>query len=184
MNWKDEMLSIEQRSDWKSAAQLLERYNGENPELYLRVMFLILDFVVEGKYDQDEHDYAAKKLREIFDNVYEIFSNDSEFLFFIGIMIYIGEWYFGINDLEAATVMLKRAMDNEPNNTLYKWGYYSCIDQRLEQNTDLKLHLSEQILLREGAKVDWLKSKGLLGRYVLGTLEKTYEDLKAVKAPK
>jgi len=164
-----------------SAVQLLEKHNGDHPELYLRVMFLLLDFVVEGQYTQEEHDYAAKKLREIFDTSYEKFSDNPEFLFFTGIMAYIGEWYFGMDSVEPATLMLEKAMHMESGNTLYKWGYYSRIDQRPEQNTDIKLQLSEQLLFKEASKLDWLKSKGLLGKYVFGTLEGTFEDLKAAR---
>lgn len=182
MSWKNEITSIEQRNDWRLAVQLLEKYDEDQPELYLRVMFLLLDFVVEGQYTQEEHDYAAKKLRNLFDTFYEKFSDNPEFLFFTGIMAYIGEWYFGMDSVEPATSMLEKAMNTESDNTLYKWGYYSRIDQRSEQNTDLKLQLSEQLLFKETSKLDWLKSKGLLGKYVLGTLEETYEDLKAIKA--
>jgi hypothetical protein len=103
-------------------------------------------------------------------------------LFFIGIMIYIGEWYFGMDSVEPGAIMLKKAMKIEPQNVLYKWGYYSRIDQRPEENIDLKLQLSEQLLFKEPQRIDWLRDKGLLGEYVLGTLEGIYEDLKVIKA--
>jgi hypothetical protein len=182
MDWQKEMISIEQTNDWKAAIQLLEKQNGDTPEIYLRVIFLLLDFVVEGQYTQEEHDYASEKLREFFDKAHEKFSDNPEFLFFIGIMVYVGEWYFGMESVEPATAMLENAMRMEPDDTLYKWGYYSRIDQRPEQNTDLKLQLSERLLFRETTKLDWLKSKGMLGKYVLGTLEGIYEELKSVKA--
>lgn len=187
MYWKNEMIakneiaSIEKTSDWRAAIQLLKKENGNTPEIYLRVIFLLLDFIVDGQYTQEEHDYAAEKLRDFFDEAHEKFSDSPEFLFFTGIMIYIGEWYFGMDSVEPATVMLENAMRMKPDDTLYKWGYYSRIDQRLEQNTDLKLKLSERLLFREITKLDWIKSKGMLGKYVLGTLEGTYEQLKSVK---
>ncbi len=182
MDSQNKMISIEQTKDWKAAIQLLEKPNEDTPEIYLRVIFLLLDFVVEGQYTQKEHDYAAEKLREFFDEAYKRFSDNPEFLFFTGIMVYIGEWYFGMESMNPATVMLENAMQMKPDDTLYKWGYYSRIDQRPEQNTNLKLQLSERLLFREITKLDWLKSKGMLGMYVLGTLEGTYEELKSVKA--
>lgn len=182
MSWKSKITSIEQSNDWRSAIELLEKQNGDTPEIYLRVMFLLLDFVVEGQYTQEEHDYAAEKLREYFYESYEKFSDNPEFLFFIGIMVYIGEWYFGMESVEPATAMLENAMRMKPDDTLYRWGYYSRIDQRPEQNTDLKLQLSEQLLFRETTKLDWLKNKGILGKYILGTLDWTYEELKSFKA--
>jgi hypothetical protein len=182
MNWENEMVSIEQMNDWKAAIHLVDGIDEDEPSVYLRAMFLLLDLLVEGQYGEEEHDYAAKKLKEIFDESNRKFSNNAEFLFFSGIMAYVGEWYFGMESVEPATSMLENAMNTEPNNTLYKWGYYSRIDQRPERNTDLKLQLSEQLLFKETSKLDWLKRKGLLGKYVLGTLEGTYEDIKLIKA--
>lgn len=75
--------------------------------------------------------------------------------------------------------MLEKAAQREPENILYKWGYYSRIDQRTEVNTEMKRQLSEQ-LLKDSSTIDWLKSKGLLGEYVLGTLKGTYEAFKAL----
>lgn len=182
MSWENAITIMEEKGDWKSAILLLEKYNNEDePDIYLRVMFLLLDFVVEGQYSQQEYDYATKKLKEFFDKSYGKFSENPEFLFFTGIMAYIGEWYFGMESVEPAAVMLEKAMHKAPNNTLYKWGYYSRIDQRPERNTDLKLQLSKQLLFEETSMLDWLKRKGLLGKYVLGTLEGTYEDLKTLK---
>lgn len=180
MNWKNKLTSFEQKNDRNSAIRLLDSVNVDDPEIYLRVMFMLLDFLVEGKYTQEEHDHAAKKLQELFEVSKQTFSENPEFLFFSGILAYIGEWYFGMESVEPAADMLEDAMRMEPDNTLYKWGYYSRIDQRPEQNTDLKLQLSKQLLFQETSKLDWLKSKGLLGKYVLGTLEGTYEDLKKV----
>lgn len=181
MSWESEIVSIEHRDDWKSAIELLKGQSFDNPEIYLRVMFLLLDLVVEGQYTKEEHDHAAKELRKVFDASNQKFSNIPEFLFFAGIMIYIGEWYFGMDSVDAATDMLQNAMQMEPDNTLYRWGYYSTIDQRLEWNTNLKLQLSEQLLFEETARLDWLKSKGALGNYIVGTLEETYEALKSTK---
>lgn len=181
MNWENKISLLEQSNDWKSAIQLLDRVGGNDPEIYLRVMFLLLDLLVEGQYTQEEHDYAAKKLKKYFDESNLKFSDDPAYLFFVGIMAYIGEWYFGMENVEPATAMLENAVRIEAYNPLYQWGYYSTIDQRPEQNTDLKLQLSEQLLFKETSKLEWLKSKGLLGKYVLGTLEGTYESLKMVK---
>ncbi len=180
MKWKDEIIVIEQKNDWRAAIELLEKDESDNEELYLRVIFLLLYFVIEGKYTSQEHDYAAKKLKFFFDKANKKFSSDAEFLFFAGIMIYMGEWYFGMDSVEPATIMLEKAMGLEPQNVLYEWGYYSRIDQRPEQNTIQKLELSERLLFKELHQISGLREKGLLGQYVLGTLERTYGDLKAL----
>ena len=180
MSLEKEISSLEQKNDWKLAIRLFNRYESDEPEIYLRVMFLLLDLLVEGQYTQEEHDYAAKKLKYFFDKSNEKFSESPEFLFFSGIMVYIAEWYFGMDSVEPATEMLEKAMKMRPDQCVFKWGYYSSIDQRLEKNTELKLRISEQLLFKEPATLEWLKSKGLLGEYVLGTLEGTYESLKTM----
>jgi hypothetical protein len=181
MNWRDEMALIEQKRDWRAGIRLLENINENNPALCLRAMFLLLDLLVDGQYTEEEHNFAADNLKEIFDKSNQRFSTNAEFLFFIGIMAYIGEWYFGMESVEPATTMLKKAMDIEPNNTLYEWGYYATINQLPEINTDLKLLLSEKLLCRETSELDWLSGKGLLGEYVIGRVEGTYKAVKAIK---
>ena len=47
MSWNIEMDNIERKYDWRAAVGLLKRVSVPPPELYLRVMFLLLDFVVE-----------------------------------------------------------------------------------------------------------------------------------------
>ena len=182
MNWENEITLIEQKNDWRAGIRLVKNIDENEPAIYLRVMFLLLDLLVDGQYTEEEHDYAADNLKEIFDNSNQGFSTNAEFLFFMGIMAYIGEWYFGMDSVEPATSMLKNAMNIEPSNTLYKWGYYATVNQLPEVNTDLKLQLSEKLLRRETSKLDWLKGKGLLGEYVIGRIEGTYEEAKLIKA--
>ena len=92
-------------------------------------------------------------------------------------MIYIAEWYFGIETLDEATAMLNKATQSEPYNILYKWGYYSITDQRAEINTKTKFFLSKQIL-GDSLLLKWIKSKGLLGEYIEGIIQGTYEATK------
>ena len=183
MNIQDEISSIEQNRDWKSAAILADEINVNSPEEYLRIIFVLLDFVVDGQYTREEHDYAADKIINLYNKGDKLFANTPEFLFFAGIMIYIGEWYFGMNDVENGATMLKKAMTIEPQNVLYRWGYYSRIDQRPQKNTDLKLSLCKE-LFNQKSTLKWLKNKGLLGEYVIGTLEDNYRDLTAQKIKK
>lgn len=182
MNWKDEMRLIEMSNDWRASIRLVENVDEDEPAVYLRVMFVLIDFLVDGQYTKDDHNYAWDKLKEIFDKSYCRFSTNPEFLFFSGVMIYISEWYFGMESVEPATFMLKSAMCIDPGNVLYEWGYYATINQIPEENTNMKLQLSEKLLFDETLKLDWLKSKGQLGQYVIGSIEGTYEAVKSIKA--
>lgn len=48
-------------------------------------------------------------------------------------------------------------------------------DQRTEINTELKQLISNQIL-EDNLILEWLKNKGLLGEYILGIIQSTYES--------
>lgn len=89
-------------------------------------------------------------------------------------MIYIAEWYFGFDSTVEAEMMLEDAMKSNPDNIVHKWGYYSITDQRAEINTRLKHDLSKRIL-KDRLIIKWIKNKGLLGKYVVGIVQSTYE---------
>jgi len=170
MNWKNEILLIEQKQDWKNAIYWYENNEDKELEIYLRIIFVLLDFLVDGNYTAEEHDLVSFKIKKMYDETHSKFLNNSEFLFFAGIMIFIAEWYFGMDDVETGTIMLKKAMQNNPDNILYKWAFYTITDQRASINTDLKQQLSIQIL-KKIEIIEWLKNKGLIGKYVLGILK-------------
>jgi len=44
-------------------------------------------------------------------------------LFFIGKILYISEWFFGLKDNTLAFEFQERAFEIEPKNILYEWGY-------------------------------------------------------------
>lgn len=181
-DWKEAMAILEKNRDWKGAIQLLQKAENNDLDLYLRVMFLIAFYLVEGQYSSEDYLHISSSLKDIYNKASFKFSENSQFLFFTAIIMYIGEWYFGIDDIEIVNKMLKKASESETNNTLYKWAYYSYIDQRLEINTELKLRFSEQLLFNEPEYINLLKTKGLLGEYILSTLETVYVDLKTKKA--
>lgn len=142
-------------------------------------MFLLAFYLAEGQYSSEDYICMSSSLKDIYNKANVKFSNNSQFLFFTGIIMYLGEWYFGIDDIEFVNQMLKKASEIESDNLLYRWGYYSRIDQRLEINTELKLRLSEQLLFNEPEYINLLKTKGLLGEYILSSLETIYGFLKS-----
>jgi len=178
--WRAELEVLEKSGDAKGAVLLLERNDISESELYLRVLFLLLDWMVEGQYSELERLFGYGKIQDIYSVAKLKFSDDSEFCFFCGIMIYWCEWCFGLDSVDAGTLMLDTAMRKEPDNILFKWGYISEINQRIDVNTRLKKELSRQILFKEPQAIKWLKSKGLLEEYVFGLLVGGYERLKNV----
>lgn len=181
IDWKETITILEKKRDWRGAINLLQNSDNITLDVHLRVMFLLVFYLAEGQYSTDDYNYISINLREIYNKTKNKYIENSQFLFYTAIIMYIGEWYFGIDDIEFVNQMLKKASDMESNNMLYKWGYYSHIDQRLEIDTGLKLQLSEQLLFKEPTHINLLKEMGLLGEYIIGTLEATYKDLKSNK---
>jgi hypothetical protein len=182
IDWKEAITILEKNRDWKGAIQLLQNSEKNDLDLYLRVMFLLAFYLAEGQYSSDDYIRISNSLKDVYSKASIKFSENSQFLFFTSIIMYIGEWYFGIDDIEIVDQMLKKVSEIERDNVLYKWGYYTRIDQRLDINTELKLKLSEQLLFNEPVYINLLKTKGLLGEYIIGTLEATYKDLKSTKS--
>jgi len=174
MELDKKLMNIEQERNINKAIQYLEEDKNKNLNTYLRVIFLLLDFLVDSQYTQEEHNFISLKIKDLFEEAKTKYFNESEFLFFSGMMIYIAEWYFGIKTLDDAKTMLNKAMQCEPNNIVYKWGYYCIPDQRPEINTEIKFSISKQILESE-TLIQWIKNRGLLGDYLIGIIQGTYD---------
>lgn len=180
MCWKKKLIEIENRLDWKAGVELFFGERKKSPELFYRVLFLLIDFLVEGRYSDEEHDEAAAQLKTIYGLVPKDYLVDPEYLFFMGITIHLAEWYFGYEGCEEAEDMLDRASKLEPENTLFQWGYIEWKNSRPEVNTPLKISLSKRLLFQNGDASNWLNSKGYIGRYVLGLLESQFEYMSSI----
>jgi hypothetical protein len=182
MNWRNKLDKFESKSDWKASIDLLEtEIENEQPEIYFRVIFQLIDLLVEGSYSQDEYVYASSKVKTFFNKSYEKFSENSEYLFFTGITAYIDESHFGMEGVEPALEMLKIAMEKEPENVLFRWAYYFYIDQHPKHNSELKLQLAKDVI-SDASKTEWLDRKGMIGKYILGILESIVSQDNALRA--
>lgn len=172
---KNSLKIIEQERNVFMAIDYLEKTNDKDLDTYLRIIFLMLDFLVDGKYSEEEHEVVSLKIKQIFNEAQTRYSDNDEFLFFSGLMICIAEWYFGIDSVDEAIVMLNKAKRSEPKNLLYKWGALVLADERSEVNTQEKFILSKQ-LLEDHSLITLMKNRGLLGEYILGIIQNTYNS--------
>lgn len=163
---------IEKERNVLRAIEFIENEKNQNLDNYLRILFLILDFLVEGQYNQEEHNLISIKFKNIFEDAKIKYSDCEDYLFYVGMMIFIAEWYFGLTNTDYAYNMLEEAHKSKPKNKLYNWGLYSITDQRPEVNTKKKNELSNQ-LLNDELSIKLIKNKGLLGKYILGTINST-----------
>ncbi|SEW51567.1 hypothetical protein [Chitinophaga arvensicola] len=174
MNWKVHLEQLERNKDWKSATVFMQQVIDDNPdqaEVYISIIYLLHNILVEEDYPESDHDYFAKVLGYYFEKSYKKFSDNAEYLFFAGKILHIAEWYFGVDDdlkpieKRLAFQMQKSAFEKEKSNVLFEWAY------RFSLGDGIAEYLADQILLYDKAAVEWLKSKGFPGYYVLGVLE-------------
>lgn len=180
MNWKEHLSESEQKKDWKSAIALMQEtinQNSSSIDAYLSMNYLLMNLLVEEQYDPNDHDNYTGLLQKYFTESYAKFSDNPEYLFYIGQIACISEWYFDI-EIEEAQSMMKRASELKPDNMLYKWAHYSDLDMRETSNKEKMILYAKEALSEPKVKEE-LKSKGALGNYLLSSLE--YWDKEEVK---
>lgn len=186
MNWKEQLSEIEKdfgfhkERDWKPAIGLVNDLLAEYPdnvEINIRAIYILHNILVEEEYPDEEQDRMIDLLQKWFNQSKEKFSEDAEYLFFIGKILHIAEWYFGLEDNKLAVEFQKKAMEKEPGNLLYEWAYrLSCPEDVVEG------YLAHQIVANDKDKISWLKAKGFPGEYVLEHLKMSNEEYLEKKA--
>ena len=180
MNWEQELNKIEdnfgchRNIDWQVVTKLipeLVRQNCNNFKIYVRVIYIFHNILVEEMYDESDGKIFSDSLKKYFKESYTKFLSELEYSFFIGKILYIAEWYFDINDdfkpteEKLAFKMQKYAYENEPDNKLYKWAYLLSIGDLINSQI-----LSNQIL-EDSEKTVWLKNWGFPGKYITESLQ-------------
>lgn len=172
MNWKEQLSKLEQNKDWKSAIALMQETinrNSNSVDAYLSMNYLLMNLLVEEQYDSNDHDYYAGLLKKYFIESCAKFSSNPEYLFYIGQIACISEWYFDI-EIEEAQSMMKKASELEPDNILYKWANYSGFDTRDQAKKGKMILYAKKALSESEVKRD-LEFKGALGKYLWNSLE-------------
>lgn len=174
MSWKEQLTKLENTKNWTEAIQLLRNVIEEDSnesEPFIRMIYLLHNLLLEEDYQSlgFYHDDVAKLLMKYFQMSSHKFENDAEYLFFIGIILHIAEWYFNQDDVQLALQMQKRATVLNPRNKLFKFSYEFSMS-----NKGLARFLANE-LLHDKDNLQWLESKGFPGQYVLGLLQ-TVQD--------
>ncbi|WP_205195315.1 hypothetical protein [Chitinophaga sp. Cy-1792] len=175
MNWKESLTNIEndfgfhKKRDWKSAVRLVDELLTENlndVELNIRGIYIFHNILVEEDYPDEEQAGMEYLLQKWFNRSKEKFSDNAEYLFFIGKILHIAEWYFGLEDTTLAIAFQKKAMELEPENLLYKWAYRFSFPGDVDEG-----FLAYKLLTNDIMKIKWLQSKGFPGEYILEHLK-------------
>ena len=182
MNWEKQILKIEEEfgfhkeKNWKPVIDSVNKLLTEYPddvELYIRAIYLLHNILVEEEYPNEEQNKMTHLLQKWFNQSKEKFSENAAYLFFIGKILHIAEWYFGLEDTELALEFQKKAMQKEPDNLLYEWAYLFS-----HPKNALAGYIAHKIIEYDKGKVSWLKSKGFPGAYALEHLKMSDEEYK------
>lgn len=180
MEWKNELHEIEkkigfhEKCNWLDISDQIRKItsnNTNNVQVYIRAIYLLHHILLEEPHTSFEENKLTILLKKIYIHSSNLFSENAEYLFFIGKILYIAEWYFGLNDDlkdihdRLAFKMQRKAFEKEPNNKLYEWAYKFSLN---DKSTNV---LAAQILSNEKEKIKWLKSIGFPGEYIIQCLE-------------
>ena len=170
MHWKKILNKLEYHKEWDTAIVFMESILIENPEdldAYLMFNYLLMNLLVEEDYDRSSHKYYTTLLKKTFLESFSKFSNNPEYLFFTGMTAFMSEWYFNI-EIEDAENMMQKAMQLEPNNALYQWGYYGLLKVEKNEEDKKKAMPYAKLILDVNSPIKKaLETKGSLGEYIL-----------------
>jgi len=186
MIWKEKVKILEQHDDFDVAVFFLEQVIKENPDdvdAYIFMLFRLMDTIVEhachfsnvsrtpvsdikSKYYDTKEDYYESLAKRYFKEGYAKFSDNAEFLFYVGITAAMSEWYFGIETQDYER-MLDKALLLDPDNFLYKSLYYKGLDMKRESNKEEVVKYAQEVLYHESRIKNIVADKGAAGECCL-----------------
>lgn len=167
--FKNILKSLENQKQWDSAIEFMQQILLENPndlDAHLCMNYLLMNLLVEESFDVNKQDYYTNLLKKYFDESYEQFSNNPEYLYYTALTAFMSEWYFNIS-YEEAEKMKDKAINSDPKNIIYQWeNYYTPYGKKAKD--EIKAKLYAQAVLDPNSEIQKiLKTKGSLGEYIL-----------------
>jgi hypothetical protein len=179
MKITERLTEIETTRDLPKALALINEESEASIDVYLRIIFLLFDFLVDGQYSPDEHDHYALKLKSTYEVAKTKYSENADFIFFSAMMIFVADYYFDGTTAEEAASMLYQIVNKYPDNPLYRWGAMEFPDNRPNVHTKVKFELCQQIA-NDKPLLESLEHTGLLGIYMIGRIEASYNRTKSL----
>ena len=72
--------------------------NPNNIWNYINIIYYLHNLLVECEYEIDKTEHYTSLLKEYFQYSQAKFSDIPEYLFFVSKIMFVAEWYFGLND--------------------------------------------------------------------------------------
>ncbi len=146
--WKRQLKSLERSNEWDQAIEFMQATISAYPndmQAYIYTNFLLMNLLVNEKFDENKHDHYASLLKKYFDESYVKFSDNAEYLFCTGVMAIMDEEYLGL-EIEDVYKILARAIEIEPANILYKSADYLYLNRRILNQSPAALEYAKQAL--------------------------------------
>lgn len=169
MHWKKALKHLEDNKDWDAAINFMQQALIEHPNdlnAHLFMNYLLMNLLVEENHDENKHNYYEKLLKRYFDESYEKFYDNPEYLYYTARTAIMSEWYFDIS-YEKVLEMLHKPATLAPDNPIYKWAYYSSINEKDYKDLEEAIKYAQAVLNPNSEIQQILKTKGSLGEYVL-----------------
>ena len=173
MMWKNHLRKLEAQKSWDQAIAFMEQTVKDNPDdvnAYIYIIFLLMNILVEEVFDISKHDYYAFLVKKYFDLSYDKFSNNTAYLFCVGITVSMAEWYVGF-DVEDYQKMLHKALQLEPNNLMYQSNYYLNLDRSIPENKKAVIEYANLIHDNDPRLMSAFLDKGAFGEYWWGCMQ-------------
>ena len=148
MSWKDDLLELKRQERWMdiivSCEQQIQKDNN-SADSYIQTIYLTHDILLEEYPTPQEEQEAQRLLIHTFSDGQQRHWDNAEYLFFIGSLVPIAEWLFGLKESSKPLEkrigyeMVKKATLLDPHNLLYRWSYQDIIEI-LNPNSWLRIY--------------------------------------------
>ena len=172
MSWKDDLLELKRQERWMdiivSCEQQIQKDNN-SADSYIQTIYLTHDILLEEYPTSQEEQEAQRLLIHTFSDGQQRHWDNAEYLFFIGSLVPIAEWLFGLKESSKPLEkrigyeMVKKATLLDPHNLLYRWSYQ-------DYNRDTQSKQLAQDILSDQVVVSYLRRQGYAGEYMLDIL--------------
>ena len=122
MNWREEFFDLERKKDWENAIIFIEKVIAERKDEidpYLYIQFLLMNILINEYFDEKNYENYIFLLRKYFNEGYQKFSENAEFLFYSAYIATFYQDYYGEDFLTGD--MFEKAIKIEPLNLIYRW---------------------------------------------------------------
>lgn len=159
----EKIQELESNGEIVNAISILENYTILNENFTIRLIFNYWYILIEPEFDylNIDHNIIEVKLKTLFTNAYTQFKNSPKFIFFIGYLISLTDWYFNMPE-KISLEFINKAIEKQPANLLFKWGLkMQKTANELENDEDYKILLNS---LQHNIN-EYFSEKGLLENY-------------------